>query len=202
MFKRLYAFLEQYKCVYELQFGFRKNHSTNHAIISIMQKIQDSIQNNRFSIGVFIDLQKAFDTVNHSILLEKLDHYGISGISNTWFRSYLTERQQFVSISGDKSELTTIEHGVPQGSVLGPLLFLIYINDLHQCIINSTSFHFADDTNLLFVPPNRVRNRNIVRRLNVDLKSLNNWLLANKISLNSSKTELIVFRKKGVQILT
>jgi len=200
MFKRLYTFLEQYKCIYELQFGFRKNHSTNHAIISIIQKIQDSIQNNRFSIGVFIDLQKAFDTVNHSILLEKLDHYGISGISNTWFRSYLTERQQFVSISGGKSELTTIEHGVPQGSVLGPLLFLIYINDLHQCIINSTSFHFADDTNLLFVPPNRVRNRNIVRRLNVDLKSLNNWLLANKISLNSSKTELIVFRKKGIQI--
>ena len=114
MFKRLYAFLEQHKCIYELQFGFRENHSTNHAIISIIQKIQDFIQNNRFSIGVFIDLQKAFDTVNHSILLDKLDHYGISGISNTWFRSYLTERQQFVSISGDKSELSTIEHGVPQ----------------------------------------------------------------------------------------
>ena len=198
MFKRLYAFLEQYKCIYDLQFGFRENHSTNHAIISIIQQIQDAIKNNNFAIGVFIDLQKAFDTVNHSILLEKLNHYGISGISNTWFRSYLTDRQQFVSINGENSDLTITEHGVPQGSVLGPLLFLIYINDLHQCIHNSSSFHFADDTNLLYIPTNKTRNKNIVRRLNIDLKSLNNWLMANKISLNSSKTELIVFRKNDV----
>jgi len=198
MFKRLYSFLEQYKCIYDLQFGFRENHSTNHAIISIIQKIQEAIKDNKFAIGVFIDLQKAFDTVNHSILLDKLNHYGISGISNTWFKSYLSDRQQFVAIDGENSDLTTTEHGVPQGSVLGPLLFLIYINDLHQCIQNSTSFHFADDTNLLYIPPNKVRNRNIARRLNIDLKSLNHWLMANKISLNSSKTELIVFRKKGV----
>ena len=198
MFKRLYAFLEQYKCIYSLQFGFRENHSTNHAIISIIQKIQDAIKDGKFAIGVFIDLQKAFDTVNHSILLEKLNHYGISGISNTWFKSYLTDRQQFVSIGGENSDSTITEHGVPQGSVLGPLLFLIYINDLHQCIKNSISFHFADDTNLLYIPPNKIRNKNIVRRLNIDLKSLNNWLIANKISLNSSKTELIVFRKKNV----
>ena len=200
MFKRLYAFLEQYKCIYDLQFGFRKYHSTNHAIISIIQKIQNAIKNNNLAIGVFIDLQKAFDTVNHSILLEKLNHYGISGISNTWFKSYLTDRQQFVSIGGETSDFTTTEHGVPQGSVLGPLLFLIYINDLHQCITNSTSFHFADDTNLLYIPDKKVRNKNIVRRLNIDLKSLNNWLIGNKISLNTSKTELIIFRKKNVAL--
>ena len=81
MFKHLYAFLEQYKCIYDLQFGFRKNHYTNHAIISIIQKIQDAIQNNNFAIGIFIDIEKAFDTVNHPILLEKLNHYGISGIT-------------------------------------------------------------------------------------------------------------------------
>ena len=123
----IYSFLEQYKCIYDLQFGFRKNHSTNHAIISIIQKIQEAIKDNKFAIGVFIDLQKAFDTVNHSILLEKLNHYGISGISNTWFKSYLSNRQQFVNIDGEISDLTITEHGVPQGSVLGPLLFLIYI---------------------------------------------------------------------------
>jgi len=197
MFNRLYAFLEKYKCIYELQFGFRQNHSTNHAIISIVQKIQDAIKNNKFAIGVFIDLQKAFDTVNHSILLEKMRHYGISGISNTWFKSYLTDRQQFVSIGSQDSDYTITEHGVPQGSVLGPLLFLIYINDLHQCIKYSNSFHFADDTNLLYIPPDKLRNKNIIRRLNIDLKSLNNWLMANKISLNSSKTELIIFRNKN-----
>ena len=200
MFQRLYAFLEKYKCIYDLQFGFRENHSTNHAIISIIQKIQDAIKNNKIAVGIFIDLQKAFDTVNHAILLEKLNHYGISGISNDWFKSYLSGRQQFVSINGENSDPTTIKHGVPQGSVLGPLLFLLYINDLHICIKNSTSFHFADDTNLLYIPPNKPRNRNIVRLLNNDLKSLNNWLMANKISLNSTKTELIIFRKKNVPI--
>ena len=155
MFKQLYSFLEINKSIYELQFGFRENHSTNHAIISIMQKIQEAIKNDNIAIGIFIDLQKAFDTVNHSILLDKLKHYGISGASNNWFKTYLTERKQFVSIGGEISDLTTTEHGVPQGSVLGPLLFLIYINDLHQCIKHSNTFHFADDTNLLYIPPKR-----------------------------------------------
>jgi len=200
MFKRLYSFLEQHKCIYDLQFGFRENHSTNHALISIVQKIQEAIKNKKLAIGIFIDLQKAFDTVNHFILLEKLKHYGISGVSNAWFKSYLTDRKQYVSIGGVDSDYTTTEHGVPQGSVLGPLLFLIYINDLHQCIKNSSTFHFADDTNLLYVPPKRIRNKNIVRRLNIDLKALNNWLTSNKISLNSSKTELIVFREKNTPI--
>ena len=197
MFKQLYSFLEVNKSIYELQFGFRENHSTNHAIISIMQKIQEAIKNDNFAIGIFIDLQKAFDTVNHSILLEKLNHYGVSDVSNSWFKTYLTQRKQYVCIGGEVSDLTTTEHGVPQGSVLGPLLFLIYINDLHQCIKNSNTFHFADDTNLLYIPPKKMRNRNIIRKLNTDLKSLNYWLMANKISLNSSKTELIIFRDKN-----
>ena len=191
MFNRLYTFLEDNKCIYNLQFGFRKNHSTNHAILSIIENIQNAIKNNNFAIGIFIDLQKAFDTVNHSILLKKLSHYGIKNTANKWFESYLTGRQQFVSINGHSSEYTTTKHGVPQGSVLGPLLFLIYINDLHVCIKNSKTFHFADDTNLLFTPSHT----NFLRKLNVDLKSLNHWLLANKISLNASKTELIVFRE-------
>ena len=117
MFKHLYAFLEQYKCIYDLQFGFRQNHSTNHALISIIQQIQEAIKNNNIAIGIFIDLQKAFDTVNHFILLEKLDHYGVSGIANAWFKSYLTDRSQYVSIGGIDSEHTITEHGVHQGSV-------------------------------------------------------------------------------------
>ena len=200
MFKQLYSFLENNKCLYDLQFGFRQNHSTNHAMLSIMQKIHNAIKDDNIAIGIFVDLQKAFDTVNHSILLEKLKYYGISGNINTWFRSYLCNRKQYVAIGGQSSKYTTLEHGVPQGSVLGPLLFLLYINDLHECIKFSKAFHFADDTNLLYIPPKRSRNRNIVRKLNIDLKSLNNWLLANKISLNSTKTELIIFRQKNKSI--
>jgi len=132
-----------------------KNHSTNHAILSIIEKIQDAIKNNRFAIGIFIDLQKAFDTVNHNILLKKLSHCGIIGTANKWFESYLTDREQFVSINGYPSDCSIVKHGVPQGSVLGPLLFVIYINDLHTCIKNSKTFHFADDTNLLFTPTHK-----------------------------------------------
>ena len=168
MFRRLYDFLEVYKCIYELQFGFREKHSTNHAILSITQKIQEAIKNNKPAIGIFVDFQKAFDTVNHQILLAKLNHYGVRGIANKWFESYLSERKQFVSINGINSSELPVKHGVPQGSVLGPLLFLIYINDLHNCIENSHTFHFADDTNLLYLPKTKIQ----AWKLNNDLKSL------------------------------
>ena len=191
---------ERSNLLHNLQFGFREKHSTNHAVISMVQKIQEVIKNKNIAIGVFIDLQKAFDTVNHNILLNKLDSYGIRGIAKNWIKSYLTHRQQYVSIDGFESDKEFILHGVPQGSVLGPLLFTIYINDMHTCIKSSTTFHFADDTNLLYVPQKKVRNRNIVRKLNADLKALDNWLKANKISLNSTKTELVIFRKKQTPV--
>ena len=146
---RVYKFLEDSQCIYSLQFGFRKKHSTNHALIDITETIRRALDDKKFACGVFVDLQKAFDTVNHDILIDKLDHYGIRGASKNWFSSYLTNRSQFVSILGFDSSTKPIPHGVPQGSVLGPLLFLIYINDLHFAIKNSKVYHFADDTNLL-----------------------------------------------------
>ena len=201
MFERLYSFLESKKCIYDLQFGFRKKHSTNHALLSMTQEIQETIDKGNVAIGVFVDFQKAFDTVNHKILLRKLEHYGIRGIANDWFSSYLTNRQQYVTIEGIKSDTKPIVHGVPQGSVLGPLLFLVYINDLNKCIRFSITRHFADDTNLLYIVDySKLRNRNPTRKLNIDLKSLNQWLLANKISLNAAKTELIYFRDKKTDI--
>ena len=197
VFARLYNFLEVNKSLYKLQFGFRNKHSTNHALLSMIQQIQDALDNNNIAIGVFVDFKKAFDTVNHKILLRKLFHYGVRSVANSWFDSYLSNRKQFVSINGVDSTLESIEHGVPQGSVLGPLLFLIYINDLHECIHNSTVRHFADDTNLLYIIKKKERNRNVYRKLNTDLKALKNWLLANKISLNATKTEVIMFKKKS-----
>ena len=191
MHERLYSFLEQHKCIYELQFGFRAKHSTSHALIDLIEDVRNSIDNNNFSVGVFIDLQKAFDTVDHKILLSKLGHYGIRGKANDWFRSYLTGRKQFVSINGSNSDLSAIEFGVPQGSVLGPLLFLIYINDLHFSIKYSITRHYADDTCLL------IKNKSLKqlkKQLNIDLKILTSWLKANKIALNASKTEILIFR--------
>ena len=195
--ERTYSFLEKFGCLYKHQYGFRKSHSTNHALIEITEKIRKALDSGKFACGIFVYLQKAFDTVNHEILLKKLEHYGIRGTSNSWFKSYLNNRKQLVSLNGVDSEMQIMKHGVPQGSVLGPLLFLVYINDLHNAILYSQSFHFADDTNLLNIndSPKKVQ-----KQLNIDLKLLNNWLLANKISLNSKKTEMIIFQKPGFKL--
>ena len=125
MHKRLYKFLTDQNCIYELQFGFRQGHSTNHALISLTEEIRKALDSNKYVGGVF-------DTVDHKILLGKLEHYGIRGVANDWFKSYINNRRQFVSIKGFNSEEKIMEYVVPQGSVLGPLLFLFYINDIHN----------------------------------------------------------------------
>ena len=194
MHKRIYAFLEKYQILYELQFGFRTGFSTTHALIHMTEAIRSALDSGSVTCGIFVDFQKAFDTVNHDILLKKLEHYGFRGVINNWFRSYLTDRKQKVVINGFESESKLLLHGVPQGSVLGPILFLIYINDLHKCIKYSTTYHFADDTNLLNISKDY---KTLQRKVNYDLFSLHKWLTANKISLNNGKTELIYFRKSG-----
>ena len=118
--------------IYINQNGFRKNHSTIHALISLTDDIRNARDNNNITCGIFIDLKKAFDTVDHVILLKKLSYCGFRGLANDWFKSYVNYRQQFVSMNGYDSSKLIIKHGVPYGSVLGPLLFLIYINDLNK----------------------------------------------------------------------
>ena len=187
----VFSFLEKHKCIYDLQFGFRSGHSTNHALLDLTEAIRKAIDDNTYAVGVFIDLQKAFDTVDHEILLKKLFHYGIRGTANSWFASYLSNRKQFVVINGHESSMKFMNYGVPQGSVLGPLLFLIYINDLHNAIKYSTTRHFADDTCLLI---SNTSLKQLKKHLNLDLKFLTAWLKANKISLNASKTEILIFK--------
>ena len=182
MYNRLHTFFNKNNIIYNLKFGFRQQYSTSHALINITENIRKALHNGNIGCGVFVDLQKAFGTVDYQILLAKLNHYGVRAVSNDWFN--LSNRCQYVSINGYDSGLAAINCGVPQGSVLGPLLFLLYINDLNQAIKFCKVHHFADDTNLLCMS-NSIKKLN--KLVNADLKHLANWLNANKISLNVKK---------------
>ena len=149
MDQRLNQSLEDNECFYPHQFGFRLNISTNNALMSITENIQTRLDDNEFATGVFVDMEKVFDMVDHEIRIQKLEHYGVRGTAKDWFCSYLANRKQFVLANNHNSTIQTILTEVPQGSALGPLLFLIYINDLHNCIKYSRTYHFADDTNIL-----------------------------------------------------
>ena len=153
-------------------------------------KVQNSTDKSIYFCGVFLDLCKAFDTVDHTILLAKLDYYGIIGVANHWFVSYLNNRRQFVSLHAPNFDYQTITYGAPQGSVLGPLLFLLYVNDMPKSS-SILEFHFfVDDTNLFL---NDRSILNLETNLNIELKNVGHWLYANKLSLNIEKTSSVVF---------
>ena len=174
-----------------MQFGFQPKYSSTYALINLTEGIRQSLDEGSFGCCIFVDLQKAFNTVDHKILLHKLEYYGIQGICNNWFKSYLSDHKRFLSINGFNSDLMPVDCGVPQGSVLGPLLFLIYINDLHKAIQYCKVHHFADDASP-FHTSKSVENLN--KLVNHDMKHLNNWLSANEISLKIEKTELVIFK--------
>ena len=146
MNSRLTKFLDTKKIIYEDQFGFQKRKSTTLAILDLYTKILKSFKNKEYACRVFLDFAKAFDTVDHQILLRKLEHYGIRGVTNKWFASYLDKRYQIVKVNGKLSNKEMITCGVPQGSILGPILFLLYINDIKSSSKILNFFLFGDDT--------------------------------------------------------
>ena len=192
MYKRLYHFLDINNILYSKQFGFKNGHSTDQAIAHLVHDILKSFDENKYTLGVFIDLSKAFDTVNHYILLTKLKNYGVKHSNFKWFKSYLSNRQQYISHNCGKTNNMNITCGVPQGSILGPLLFLIYINDLSKSCSVLDSILFADDTNL-FYAHNDIRI--LFKTVNIELQYLAEWFRANKLSLNLTKTKYTFFHR-------
>ena len=179
--KRLNSFCMKNNIINEFQCRFRPHHSTHMALLHLYDRLTEAIEANEFTVGVFVDLQKAFDTIDHGILLKKLEHYGMRGVALEWIKCYLTNRKQCVKLNGVSSSYKCIECGVPQGSILGPLLFIVYINDIQNCSNVLQFILFADDTNIIASDKNWIHLEN---KLNTELSKLTAWFNSNKLPLN------------------
>ena len=198
VYNQLYDYFTKNKLFHDNQYGFRTKHSTELAVTELIDRVLLNIDNKQVPFAVFMDLSKAFDTLDHKILIDKLHHYGIRGISLMWFESYLYKRTQYVEIDSSKSSPQTITTGVPQGSILGPLLFLIYMNDMPQASSIFKFILYADDTTLfsaldyslsLDIPASS-------ELINKELARVGEWLIINRLSINITKTKYMLFHPK------
>ena len=185
-------YLNTNNLIYKHQYGFQKSKNTIHPMIHLINELGKAKNEKKVSIGVFCDLSKGFDTISHTILLQKMEKLGIRGKALEWFRDYLFNRKQFVYVNNVNSDYRNIRTGVPQGSILGPILFLIYINDLPN-VTSLVTFLFADDSNFLISGKNV---QDLIVRLNTELKIICDWFRANKLSLNPQKTKVMFFNIK------
>ena len=194
IYKRLYSFFEKFNILSDNQFGFRNKKSTLHAALQLEKTILQAFKNNKYCIAVFIDFRKAFDTVFHLLFFQKLEKMGIRGDSLKYIKSYLQNRKQFTQFRTGISSTKFNNIGVPQGSCLGPLLFNIYTNDMHNLFSNITTTMFADDTVLSKCGDNL---DTLIADLNIELNKLNDWCNFNKLALNSDKTKWMLFTNKS-----
>ena len=195
MYNRLLVFIDKHGLLYRNQFGFRTKHSTALALTVLVDKITNTFDTQDHMVGVFLDFSKAFDTVDHHILLDKLAHYGIRGLALQWITSYLTSRVQYVCFDNICSDRESIVCGVPQGSILGPLLFLLYINDISNVSDKVFSILFADDSNVFCTGKNIYE---VINNMNRELNKIIIWLHTNKLTLNVDKSNYIIFSRQKI----
>ena len=192
--------------MFDHQHGFRQKHSAEYAALELIDRIIIQLDKDEIPINIYLDLSKAFDTIDHIILIDKLKYYGVHGTNLNLFSSYLENRKQYTEIDNIKSNMLSITTGVPQGSILGPLLFIIYINDFAQASKMFNFLIYAYDTTLsrtLKLFSDNTHDRNFESLINEELVKINDWLRINKLSLNVVKSKLMIFqkKKKNIQIL-
>lgn len=191
----LIDFCDTHDIISKFQYGFKRNTSTSDAILTLTNDIYKAFDKKQYTLAVCLDLKKAFDTVDHTVLLGKLEHYGVRGYLYNWFQSYLTNRYQYVELKTSKSSILQLNTGVPQGSILGPILFIIYINDL----INTSNFFksvlFADDS-IMYVSGDCINE--IINVANGELLNIQNWISSNKLTINKDKSHYVIFNRSKV----
>ena len=206
IFEQLSSYLRDSRLLFDHQYGFRPKHSTEYAALELIDRIITQLDKDEIPINIYLDLSKAFDTIDHIILIDKLKYYGVHGTNLNLFSSYLENRKQYTEIDNIKSNMLQITTGVPQGSILGPLLFIIYINDFAQASKMFNFLIYADDTTLsstLNVFSDNTHDQNFESLINEELVKINDWLKINKLSLNVVKSKFMIFQKKNknIQIL-
>ena len=195
MYSRIHDFLSNNKVLIENQFGFRKGRSCEHALLTAQNEILTTLSKKQISMLLLIDFSKAFDMVDHDLLLVKLDHYGIRGTAHAWIKSYLSERKQKVALNNKFSSTLDMRYGVTQGSILGPLFFIIYINDIPNICEIAKFILYADDANI-FLSGNTILE--IEKKIEILSRNLENWVNLNGLALNVKKTNFMIFANKKI----